>query len=86
VLDFVIIAENGTFRLVLGSEHSGLTHGRAWVFGAGRLIFDRSGNAIAIDNQSGHYLPTRENLLRSVDFMRDHNVLSRHAVDVNFIE
>jgi hypothetical protein len=87
VLDFVIIETNGTFQLVLGLEHSGLSGGRASVFAAGRIRFNRQGIVTEVDNISGHYLPSAENLDRAVKFMYDRNILSpQRPVKVTYVK
>jgi hypothetical protein len=82
-LDFVIIETDGTFQLVLGLEHTGLSGGRASVFAAGRLRFNKQGIVTYIDNLSGHYLPSRANLDRAVKFMYERNILSTQRLDKN---
>ena len=87
VLDFVIIETDGTFRLVLGKEHSGLSGGRASVFAAGQIRFNRDGVVTEVTNGSGHYLPSDANLNRAVQFMYDRNILSmRRRVSVVVIK
>jgi hypothetical protein len=76
-LDFVIIERHGTFRLVLGREHSGLSRGRAYVFGAGVIRFDRDGIVTEMTRRSGHYQPSFENLMRSYRLMIERGILSR---------
>jgi hypothetical protein len=76
VLDFVILETDGTFSLVLGFEHTGLSGGRASVYGAGRIRFNKQGIVTEIDNQSGHYRPSSANLDRAVQFMYDRQILS----------
>ena len=80
-LDFVILeAENGTKRLVLGRNHSGLSGGRGWVYAAGEFQFSATGELIAITRASGHYQPAVRNLERAREFLRDHNMLSPRGV------
>jgi hypothetical protein len=80
-LDFVIIeAENGTKRLVLGKNHSGLSGGRGWVYAAGEFQFSATGELIAITRASGHYQPAVRNLERAREFLRDHNMVSPRGV------
>lgn len=80
-LDFVIIeAENGTKRLVLGRNHSGLSGGRGWVYAAGELQFSATGELIAITRASGHYQPAVRNLERAREVLREHNMLSPRGV------
>ncbi|WP_295433346.1 DUF4157 domain-containing protein [uncultured Thiodictyon sp.] len=78
-LDFVIIETEGTFRLVLGQEHTGLSGGRASVFAAGTLRFNKQGVITEISNNSGHYRPSSANLDRAVQFMYDRGILSRQV-------
>ncbi|HEV7377351.1 MAG TPA: DUF4157 domain-containing protein [Pyrinomonadaceae bacterium] len=82
-LDFVIIERRGTFRLVLGREHSGLSNGRAYVYGAGEIRFDRDGIVTQMTRRSGHYQPSFENLRRSYRLMMDRGILSpMRSVDI----
>src|SRR5205085_1044238 len=74
-IDFVIFQKGGSFQLVLGWEHTGLSDGRAFVFGAGRLIVNKSGFVISIDPMSGHYLPSEANLRRAAQFLIDKGIL-----------
>jgi hypothetical protein len=79
-IDFVIVDNGGTKQLVLGWEHTGLSGGRASVFGAGRLIVNKAGFVIAVDRMSGHYRPTEANLQRAVSFLIDKGILMDPAV------
>lgn len=74
-IDFVIIEKDGTYKMVLGQEHSGLSGGRASVFGAGELFVDKQGYVFKITNRSGHYLPSAENLNRAVKLMYERKIL-----------
>jgi hypothetical protein len=79
-IDFVIFEKGGSSQLVLGWEHTGLSGGRASVFGAGRLIIDRRGFVIRVDRKSGHYRPSEANLQRAVKFLIDKGILMDPAV------
>jgi hypothetical protein len=83
VLDFVIIETDGTFRLVLGLDHTGLSGGRASVFAAGRLKFNEQGIVTEIDDLSGHYRPSKANLDRAVQFMYDRAIFSSQRGPTN---
>jgi hypothetical protein len=80
-VNFVIIeGEGGTSRLVLGFEHSGLSGGRPWVFGAGEMELSKTGEIIRITNGSGHYRPAPGNAARVRDFLRERNILGPRGV------
>ena len=68
-VDFVIFDPDPS-TLRIGSEHSGLASMVSdgppiSVFGAGMLHFNKHGVVDIISDQSGHYLPTLENITRS---------------------
>lgn len=87
IIDFVIIESAGTYRLVLGREHTGLSRGRAFVFAAGEFVLDRSGVVRMVRRRSGHYRPSEENLQRAVEFLYSRGTLSRTTpvvVDASF--
>ncbi|MCP2727000.1 C2 family cysteine protease, partial [Limnofasciculus baicalensis] len=69
VVDFVIVYDGGNMSLILGKNHSGLSKGRAYVYGAGEFRIDKSGKVLRINNLSGHYLPTEENLWKSYNLL-----------------
>jgi len=69
IIDFVIVYDGGNMRLILGRNHSGLSRGRAYVYGAGELIIDNSGKVLRITRRSGHYQPTIENLRRASNLL-----------------
>ena len=86
-LDFVIIETKGTYKLMLGRHHSGLSGGRASVFAAGEIRFNDKGIVVELANASGHYLPSPGNLDRAVKFMYDRGLLSRsNPVRLDYIE
>jgi len=74
-VDFVIIENNGAYKLVLGWAHSGLSGERTSVFAAGELIFDKYGIVETITNGSGHYFPGKDNLNRAFLFLRSRGLL-----------
>ncbi|HCA94363.1 MAG TPA: hypothetical protein DEP38_06755, partial [Cyanobacteria bacterium UBA9226] len=76
IVDYVIVYDGGNMRLILGRNHSGLSGGKAYVYGAGELIIDKSGKVIKINNFSGHYLPTKENGQRSFSLLVQKNFLT----------
>ncbi len=83
-IDFVILeGEGGVHRLILGRHHSGLSGGRPFVFGAGELRLNRSGEIISINRMSGHYQPSPGNLERVAAFLRERGVLSPRGVFVD---
>ena len=86
-LDFVIIVSEGRERIILGRHHSGLSSGRASVFAAGELRFDRNGFVVSISNGSGHYLPSSANLDRAAALLYDRGMLDRsRPVTLEYLE
>jgi len=79
-VDFVIFQEGGTYRMILGWDHTGLSDGRAFVFGAGELYVNGQGFVVKITRKSGHYRPSEANLIRSIQFMIDKGLLLDPAV------
>ncbi len=74
-IDFVILENNGTYKMVLGTEHTGLSGGRTSVFGAGEHYVDKQGYVFLITNGSGHYLPSVENFHRALRLMYERGIL-----------
>lgn len=64
-------------RLILGKNHSGLSEGQAYVYGAGEFHIDKNGNVLRINNLSGHYLPTEENLWKSYNLLINKGFITR---------
>ncbi|MCH2189221.1 hypothetical protein MK079_05345, partial [Candidatus Gracilibacteria bacterium] len=55
-LNYVLLNENGSMRLVFGEGHSYLSLGKNVEY-AGEIKFTNSGNISFLNNRSGHYLP-----------------------------
>ncbi|OJJ20568.1 hypothetical protein BKI52_19130 [marine bacterium AO1-C] len=72
-----IIKEDGTFKLGIYKQgvHYRLSDGAKQVRGAGTLKFDKDGNIIFIDNNSGHYLPTKRDNTDTVQSFYDNGYL-----------
>ena len=68
-VDFVIVYDGGNKRLILGGNHSGLSGGRAYVYGAGELIINKKGKVMVMTNISGHYQPTEANAKRAYNLL-----------------
>ena len=77
VIDFVIVYDGGNKRLILGRNHSGLSGGRAYVYGAGELIIDNSGKVRFMTRRSGHYEPTIENQRRAYNLLINKGFIGR---------
>lgn len=76
LIDFVILESNGTYRLVLGRNHSGLSGGRAYVHGAGEILVNGDGFVIELINGSGHYLPSEDSLRNAIRLLTERGILS----------
>ena len=77
IVDFVIFDDGSGLKVVFGRNHSGLSGGRASVYGAGELHITKNGDVVKITNQSGHYVPTPENLDRAYQWLID----NKHLID-----
>ncbi|MEM9214096.1 MAG: DUF4157 domain-containing protein [Cyanobacteria bacterium P01_F01_bin.150] len=85
-VDFVIVDQGGTLKLVFGTAHSGLSGGALSVYGAGEIYFAKNGLIYRITNGSGHYRPTENNLNRAYRWLIQNGYLDPNSpVDLDII-
>ncbi len=80
-LDFVI-TKNKDLRI--GYKHYYLSNESSFVYGAGRLHINSSGEILNIDNYSGHYHANKKDLMNSVYLLREINLKIKNISYMNF--
>lgn len=75
IYDFVVL-EDGT--LMIGFSHYKLAGKSEYVKAAGELSVNEKGKINYLNNESGHYKPTKEDLLRIVQKFKEKNIISQN--------
>ena len=66
LIDYIITPER---NLILGKKHYWMAEGHTFVYGAGRMIISSTGIISYIDNHSGHFQPSPETFIRSLELL-----------------